>query len=531
MDSSVTVTAESLLALQTALDDGLIPYSEQDVTQAEESVLQAEGSKKKMQELLEKLQSHVEHLEHFIQLQHAFIHPLRRLPTEILREIIGWCLVAERTCPTLTDVLSSMGRPASPDLPLAWSSVPLRLSHVSRSWRAFLHSRPELWASVSVEVKKHHTPDFLQRGYHLLGIHLQNSKTHPLDVGITIHPGVPRRLARMLPAHITGLLVSQQARWKNCTLNMAPLDFNKLFTGQEVFPLLSHLTLAFSPALASSNLAFVRAPSLTYLSVTGVENLEAFDSLAIPLHLIEKLVLDLRLMRLLFCAGSTLSHVCFDGLSANSEPEPVPFPIAIPANVTSVTFRSSKISMAKIFNNLILPSELHTLTIAVHNAWEQETTQAFFGMLTGSYSMGKGCPVRRVTIGGLYLSVLEIRSLLYLFPSLLELELSDLHCGLTLEALFKILLPFHLDRFPNPMLRKIQIQGGSGLRDCGESIVTVTQSLHRFLKDRLALTTWDNNACSVAVVEILFGMDYNSRHTVFEVVHDARVTITDRIYT
>ncbi|KAH8834817.1 hypothetical protein DL96DRAFT_1571872 [Flagelloscypha sp. PMI_526] len=536
MDSFEVVTAESLIALQTALDDGLIPSSDKDIAEAEESILQAEDSKKKMQELLVNLHSQVQDLKHFVKLQHAFIHPLRRLPWEILREIIGWCLHMERAYPMSTEVLPDMWTPAHVDLPLERSSVPLRLSHVSRSWRAILHSRPDLWASVSVQIKKHHTQDVLQRGCHLLALHLQNSGTHPLEINITVSPEVSWQLAQMLPDHIAGLLMSQQSRWRRCILNMAPIDFNRLFTGQEAFPLLSHLTLAFYPALVGSKLAFLRAPNVTFLQVTGVKSPEAFGSLAISLYQVENLILDFCLVKLLSYAGPTLSSICFDGFGAY---KPMPSTITIPATVTSATFSYSEVGIAPHFNNLVLPVSLHTLNITIYNGWNRETSRALFGLLTRSYPIRTNCRINRIAVSGLELKVWEMRALLRFIPYLVELELSRLWWNghdFTLEAFFELLRSFppgHLGTSDLlvPLLRTLRIEDAVGLRDCGQDLEKVTRSLHGFLKERRSLAAWDQRVCSVENVDLLFGTEYDKKHTIVEIVHDARVAMTDRIYT
>ncbi|PBK59683.1 hypothetical protein ARMSODRAFT_774632 [Armillaria solidipes] len=100
--------------------------------------------------------------------------PVRRLPSDILRSI------ALETIPSPSETMSTSHFHDS----LNTHNSPWKLSQVCRSWRLTIVNSPELWSSISLQIRSGPVSS-IGRPIFILGLHLERSRNAPLTVSIS----------------------------------------------------------------------------------------------------------------------------------------------------------------------------------------------------------------------------------------------------------------------------------------------------------------------------------------------------------
>ncbi|KAH8834820.1 hypothetical protein DL96DRAFT_1571881 [Flagelloscypha sp. PMI_526] len=453
----MAISPESIAMLEASLMAGYFPASNRDIIQARGSIDQAKGSLEKIHGLIEKVQTHVQHLDRFITLKRVFLAPMRRLPVELLADIMITAQHSRHFCKhknnSHVSILPSYGFRCL-TVPLEADSTPLALSHVSRQWRRVARSCPELWASVSVQIDRDHDQDHLQRGYRLLEIHLENSGKFPLNLTLTIDRYLGWHISQLIPAHIVGLLVAETYRWRKCNLRMGTDDFDRVFTGHETFPLLTDLKIHVSPGKVQEPV-FGYAPHLKRLDITGLQGKNTLVSTGIPLHDIESLVTNLPIASILSSTGFNLTRLRFRVLTDEDEDEDEDVhtltpPVNLPPTLTDLIFD---------VDFVVLPNSLYSLEISNEaEFWHTRQMSAFITMLTRSYST-MTCPIQRLKLTCCHVEPVELRTLFCQFTKLSELEISLPWDDLDLSDFFRIALSLGntLIGLPVPRLKNLHL--------------------------------------------------------------------------
>ncbi|KAJ7573572.1 hypothetical protein C8J56DRAFT_1173589 [Mycena floridula] len=166
----------------------------------------------------------------------AIIHPIRRIPAEILFEIFVQSDDSEE--PHHLDI----------------SQYPWTLTHVCRRWRNVAIGNPSLWTDIHIEPGSRYSSPIIQSRAKLLGVQLFRSRSLPLNVTII---NISRN-----GYHSTflTLLLPTSPRWKSLSLEILS-DMLKDFTDiTGCLDSLETLDLSFQPSISS----------------TGIDGIDAF---------------------------------------------------------------------------------------------------------------------------------------------------------------------------------------------------------------------------------------------------------------
>ncbi|KAJ7592012.1 hypothetical protein C8J56DRAFT_520187 [Mycena floridula] len=134
----------------------------------------------------------------------AVIHPVRRLPQELLCEIFFEASVIKQ------DVWEASARSDAMGMPSAVSSLdrsapPWTLTQVARRWRTIALSDPSIWSSIAVST-------FAETSLPALTLQLQRSANHRLDIYLTSNLQHDDFLAH--GNHLLSLLLASSTRWE-----------------------------------------------------------------------------------------------------------------------------------------------------------------------------------------------------------------------------------------------------------------------------------------------------------------------------
>ncbi|EEB94759.1 hypothetical protein MPER_06377 [Moniliophthora perniciosa FA553] len=135
----------------------------------EDSLKRCQAEINRLRGVVETLEKEKIRLEKRIQQQRALIHPMRRVPVELLEIIFSYvCFDPIRP---LLDVQGYNWFPLH--------APPLLLSHTSSHWRTVITHCPRLWSTITVSVDGH-KHDIRP----LLKLYLSNSAGYPLQIEV-----------------------------------------------------------------------------------------------------------------------------------------------------------------------------------------------------------------------------------------------------------------------------------------------------------------------------------------------------------
>ncbi|KAF9064726.1 hypothetical protein BDP27DRAFT_1333024 [Rhodocollybia butyracea] len=220
-----------------------------------------------------------------IQAYRTVLHPIRRLPADIILEIFDWCVSVQSIEPD--SVVLDNPELKLPGLRVVQSlhSVhpPWNLGQVSRNWRNIALSSPKLWSSVSIFLRTTHPSASIQRRVELsqvslLSIYLTRSHDYPLSVYInSLHAEHP----------LLSMIYAQSHRWRNAVLYLPVETLRNLsFSIKGALPMLRTLLLSVTRDPGACNTAqenwenvitgdvvidaFQYAPSLKCLAISQI---------------------------------------------------------------------------------------------------------------------------------------------------------------------------------------------------------------------------------------------------------------------
>lgn len=267
--------------LATLLDSGDIPVEQEAkecraaLSTSIDELCVLEGDIKDAVATLDGLLARHDNIQTDIVKLRSLVHPIRRLPHEILSEIFMASIeatVAEKsdgggTVPTMADIKSSLDVLADP----RWSII-----RVSRRWRAVALGFPRLWSIISLKLQTICDFDRLKQAQ--LQFLLQYSGRTPLVVTLAISTpltGVHRKHWLRDGRLLVTLLTAESARWKLLTLLSDPSELESQFllaTLEGNLPNLEKLSILHDKLPFSRvNLSFFKScPKLTAFSCRSV---------------------------------------------------------------------------------------------------------------------------------------------------------------------------------------------------------------------------------------------------------------------
>ncbi|KAK0229751.1 hypothetical protein EDD85DRAFT_122829 [Armillaria nabsnona] len=185
------------------------------------------------------------------------LHPIRRLPTDVLKEIFLACVQSPVEC------LFSLFRNDSMNL----LDGPRPISHVCRRWRGIAVNTPRLWSCISLlfPIDASRTLGFTL----MLGCYIERSRNLELTLSVCADDDVSDHSA-------LALLLSTCHRWKDVMLVLPPATIRTSSFCKESFRNLRYLhagfndgdkyTLSMDPLLD----AFEYSPNLTHIAFSNV---------------------------------------------------------------------------------------------------------------------------------------------------------------------------------------------------------------------------------------------------------------------
>ncbi|KAI5890043.1 uncharacterized protein SCHCODRAFT_02690064 [Schizophyllum commune H4-8] len=227
---------------------------EASIADTQESIAKARFEIRAVEQTLDSLRAAEAKLQHALAVQRAHLAPIRRLPFELLENILEW---------SCTDaILGPSG------------CTPLELNAVCKQWREIMLQTPRIWANLQLTNLRFRS--WSQRQAALKRLKYCLGMTRGLPLSQPIHVNLDTSSAGL---NLAKILLRHAAQWQHLEAEYLPDDLCRLFNGQ-LYPHLHTLDislLAFEDPLASG--VFFNAPALR--SVTLRNPLHQLD-LSVP---------------------------------------------------------------------------------------------------------------------------------------------------------------------------------------------------------------------------------------------------------
>lgn len=379
---------------------------EMEVTRLQSQILFIRGQQKRLKEHRQTLQS--------------LCSPIRKLPNEILGSIFEaqssqpnllqehpWCLQSQQPQTTVSSPISFL--PA------------LSASAVCTRWREAALSTPSLWSRLKLEITScAKSPKQSNAFTDLLDLYLQRSKSCPLDIDLCVY-GDHAENEKIL---VVSLLLQQAQRWKtfqysgDCTIDS--------FIGRGIeFSILEKIVLDVFDPDGEDLFIFEKAPMLRELQT---DNLTSILSGFLWDQLIQLYTIDEHnpLDRIINLFPNLIGFTIWECKNYHNTS-------LLTASSTFKRLRSLCIKVQNsnadvgllehIFSSVTFPSlmelEIGSEGRAYDRAWPKD---AFKGCLTRS-SCARN--ITKFSLRGIRISDLDLISILYSFPSLQDLFISN----------------------------------------------------------------------------------------------------------
>ncbi|KAL0576955.1 hypothetical protein V5O48_005026 [Marasmius crinis-equi] len=225
---------------------------------------------------LEKLEEERGRLRKEMEGNQGLLSPVRRLPSEILQSIFTFLSESEGYSLAISKSGSVVHSPT------------FNLSRTSTYWRRIVHSTPDLWRSISIDVIG---LDGKRRLVRLVNAYLENSGQSPLNIQITDDDFSPDDDQYIISVGNTGLdvfkaLVMHSERWVKVDLRFRQDIFRMLETGSFQLPHLEELSMQSIQLTTTIRAACSKTSTLRTLKVDGF----TYYGIAFPYHTLQDLV-------------------------------------------------------------------------------------------------------------------------------------------------------------------------------------------------------------------------------------------------
>ena len=337
-----------------------------------------------------------EQLQESVDMHKAVLSPGRRLPTEILSEIMLACIHGEKFDSLHTD----NG---------AWI-----LGQVSHRWRTVALNLQALWSAVVVKVDGFTTSNSLT----ILREWLRRSGSHSLVDIKFCYP--PREITQTTQVcrDLLDILADHSSRWRSVDLQLKNRDFMSLFRVRGKLGNLRALTLNHVSTRPLKNVvhAFETAPRLKEIGLFNFCDAELFLKLPWAQITVYKARVSTPLdHRRIFALAPRLQSCCLA-----YEKSGIPDVRQASAKVEDSSISLHHLQKLVFWNTV--PSDLHLPALEDISIWcDMKTKNAFLGPTQMiSYSR---CTVRRLSINAVVFHTAPITDLLRVCHSLDSLEL------------------------------------------------------------------------------------------------------------
>ncbi|KAJ7634628.1 hypothetical protein FB45DRAFT_909389 [Roridomyces roridus] len=223
-----------------------------------------------MQQALNKLSKERGSLQSFIHSHQALLSPIRRIPTDIMREIFLACLPTHRNC-----VMDA-------------GEAPLLLGRVCSAWRTLSLQTPPLWASLHiVDPGQHWSEEQSEWGVSQVALDhpraalvaeaarrwLQRSGRCPISVSWHLQDATAARPWCSNSRSVAGIILPLASRWQHIEFTIDASVCQELAQlGTADVPELKSVALRYSPGgsfIAWDTLLFLAGAKLRIATVTG----------------------------------------------------------------------------------------------------------------------------------------------------------------------------------------------------------------------------------------------------------------------
>ncbi|KAF9021000.1 hypothetical protein BDZ89DRAFT_251655 [Hymenopellis radicata] len=154
-----------------------------------------------------KLQRHYEDAK-------TLLHPIRTLPSDVLREVFSWCI------PTRRELFEDIKEDTFDYCSLNASNAPWSLSQVSKGWRTVALSSPLLWRTVALTVPDNsiRTSKLGKFGFNLA---LLLSRSNNADLHVILE--CPPDKVKLVPFAVSIPLQISASRWQSLFYDNNPI--------------------------------------------------------------------------------------------------------------------------------------------------------------------------------------------------------------------------------------------------------------------------------------------------------------------
>ncbi|KAK7047131.1 hypothetical protein VNI00_006796 [Paramarasmius palmivorus] len=240
--------------------DGASPYKEEHkaakvrLDQLRATIALLEAEKKRLEGIVEKYK--------------VILHPIRIAPADVLRQIFDFCV----------DRIE--GQVDLPPSSLTPSRMPWVLGQICRSWRDLVLYTPQLWNTISLEIRQIEglSRESISADVQRLGLQLHRSQDLPLIVSIfsdnvKLQGNGSLRITSetLLDIHPFLVLVcSFSERWKYLHLKGSSQGVQRVFSTRGFLPRLEWLVMDLDETPDQATACFEFAPQLTSISLHTV---------------------------------------------------------------------------------------------------------------------------------------------------------------------------------------------------------------------------------------------------------------------
>ncbi|KAK7047146.1 hypothetical protein VNI00_006811 [Paramarasmius palmivorus] len=205
----------------------------------------------------------------------VILHPIRRLPHDILAHIFDMCLDADLKNPRripITDESRSTAYPGS----LNTKKAPWVLAQVCSRWRQLALSLPQLWTGINLNwAYTEQVQQYSPAVEPLLGLQLQRCRDQPLAIsyyGQMMAWDIGRRTKFQTNERLLMVACSRSLQWSTAYLGFGDIGgVRSLLSYTALFPSLENLHIELPVDMSTTDQfeVFRVAPKLRHLMITG----------------------------------------------------------------------------------------------------------------------------------------------------------------------------------------------------------------------------------------------------------------------
>ncbi|KAJ7158441.1 hypothetical protein C8R46DRAFT_1195022 [Mycena filopes] len=240
--------------------DSVIARAHREMAVAATGIALVEEKMAHLKQVLEQLQLREQGLREFVADHQRIVAPIRRLPTELLAEILSYAVSSDST--SEWDTTANVGWTEwDPTTNAEWI-----LARVSRAWRAVLTSMSQIWSHITIYHPSWTRTKNIDLKAALL-LQLDRSAHTPLTIRFSFMLSSEERIS------VLEALFAAKDRWQDVDIHLTEGEFRR-FSPATTFPMLRKLGLSVNSSMHNCDLTtvFQATPSLQELQFNGRTN-------------------------------------------------------------------------------------------------------------------------------------------------------------------------------------------------------------------------------------------------------------------